>query len=225
MPIINFKIGEAFPHDDPVARFVSVLAMASNDWNRGMAHQAATTPGPSDPERAGIAVMFTRQQAATCFEATKFIRESRHHFPEIGAFLDGLDDEAQGELAKLEAVADQHAAEYQAWLKGHRDVTAHFPALHPEKYRHGNEEMANALHAAANDSGTISMDEDAGNLRFHYADTVAVCLLPNLTETPTAGRRCSLRCERWPPSRSSRFWPTTRPTLRRSGSTPEALEH
>ncbi len=31
---LRFTIGDAFPADDPVARFVTVLAMMSNDWSR-----------------------------------------------------------------------------------------------------------------------------------------------------------------------------------------------
>jgi hypothetical protein len=34
MPEATFKIGDTFPADDPVARFVTVLAMISNDWQR-----------------------------------------------------------------------------------------------------------------------------------------------------------------------------------------------
>jgi hypothetical protein len=29
---VRFKIGAAFPAEDPVARFVTALAMMSNDW-------------------------------------------------------------------------------------------------------------------------------------------------------------------------------------------------
>jgi hypothetical protein len=34
MTVIRFKIGDAFPASDPVARFITGLAMISNDWLR-----------------------------------------------------------------------------------------------------------------------------------------------------------------------------------------------
>jgi hypothetical protein len=34
MPTYTFSIGGAFPESDPVARFVTVLAMVINDWHR-----------------------------------------------------------------------------------------------------------------------------------------------------------------------------------------------
>jgi hypothetical protein len=36
MTIIRFKIGDAFPASDPVARFLTGLAMISNDWLRSI---------------------------------------------------------------------------------------------------------------------------------------------------------------------------------------------
>jgi hypothetical protein len=36
MTVIRFKIGEAFAASDPVARFITGLAMISNDWLRSM---------------------------------------------------------------------------------------------------------------------------------------------------------------------------------------------
>ena len=89
-------------------------------------------------------------------------------------------------LAKLEAVADRHTAEYQDWLEHHRNVTAHFPELVREAHEHGAEQLANALARAADFPGDVTLPGSDKTLRFHYADTVAVNLLPDVTANPTA---------------------------------------
>jgi hypothetical protein len=47
VPTVAFNIGEAFPADDEVGRFVTVLAMMSNDVNRSFEY----LDPEGDPER------------------------------------------------------------------------------------------------------------------------------------------------------------------------------
>jgi hypothetical protein len=79
---------------------------------------------------------------------------------------------------------DADSPHYQRWLKDHRNVTFHFPELHPERKAHGNEEIANALTAAANLEGTITAEDSIGSLRFEFADEVGVQLLPDIVSGP-----------------------------------------
>jgi hypothetical protein len=74
VPTYTFDIEKAFPEGDPVARFVTVLAMIINDWHRTMAMMP--TSSGEDPETRGIRLMLARQEAAACFEAAKFIAKS-----------------------------------------------------------------------------------------------------------------------------------------------------
>jgi hypothetical protein len=197
VPTWTFIIGEAYPQADPVARFVTVLAMGSNDWHRTMALMIDTFPeiasvdddasGDDDPgpEALGVRLMLLRLQAASRFEATKFIDDSRRRFPEIKKFLHDLDARAQEQLTRVMAVADRHAAAYQSWLEGHRDVTTHYPELVRERHQAGKEEIANALDLAASFEGAITAGDTDNTLRFHYADAVAVNLLPDITADPS----------------------------------------
>jgi hypothetical protein len=74
-------------------------------------------------------------------------------------------------------------------------VTHHYPEAHPEAAKHGQEEMANALAAAADIESTIDSGRYFGEARFRYADEVGVQLLPG--STIRAGwRGCAKR--RWP---------------------------
>ena len=64
MPRYVFRIGEAFRADDPIARFVTVLAMIHNDWLRSMAFmQESVEQHPEEGQ--GIRLILVRQQFAT----------------------------------------------------------------------------------------------------------------------------------------------------------------
>lgn len=70
MPKVTFKIGEAFPASDPVARFITVLGMMSNDWLRSIAEMLALDDSDQDSE--GRRLSLFRQQASLHHEAATF---------------------------------------------------------------------------------------------------------------------------------------------------------
>jgi hypothetical protein len=177
----TFNIGAACPADKAVARFVTVLGIVNNEWHRSMYLMNLTQ---DDPDGAGIRLQLTRSQAASLLEATKFITDSRKRFPEVGTFVAGLDADAQQNLDRLLAALDPNSPHFMDWLKDHRDVTNHFPKLHPTAYANGDEEVANALANAAPHTGTISTGETQAKERFGFADEVAVQLLPDIVENP-----------------------------------------
>jgi hypothetical protein len=174
----RFQIGAAFPSDDPVARFVTVLAMMSNYWHRSM---RAIDASMEDEDGPGIRLMLARQQAAFYYEATKFIADSGRSFPtEIEGFMASLDEPTKGHYDTIMAGLDADSPHYQGWLKEHRNVTFHFPLLHPERDTHVDEEIANALRDAASLEGTITAEDSIGSVRFEFADEVGVQLLPDI---------------------------------------------
>jgi hypothetical protein len=66
------------------------------------------------------------------------------------------------------------------WLEDHRNVTHHYPKMHPTAAETGKEEMAEALGEAAEIVSTIDSGQRFGDARFGYADEVGVQLLPRL---------------------------------------------
>jgi hypothetical protein len=97
MPTVRFTIGQAFPAADPVARFITVLAMMSNDWIRLFEVIRA-----SPEDEAGLRVLIFRQQAALHHEAADFIREARRQFhASVDAFVRGLDASAQENCERI----------------------------------------------------------------------------------------------------------------------------
>ena len=178
MTKISFKIGVGFPASDPIVRFITVLAMMSNDWLRSIEDLLALGDS-SDPDAGGRRVSLFRQQAALHHEAASFISSARRRFPEVAEFIDGLDDDARAECELVVGGLDPASEHYHGdWLGDHRNVTFHYPEMHPGKSQHGQEEIMLALEEAADVDSYIAHDDNFGSVRFRFADEVAVQWLP-----------------------------------------------
>lgn len=179
MPKVTFKIGEGFPADDPVARFITVLAMISNDWLRSINDLLALEDSTA-PDAGGRRVALFRQQAALYHEAASFIQTAKRRFPQVEKFLDTLPEEAKGEFDQVVGGVDPASPHYHGdWLADHRNVTFHYPEMHPEKAKHGQEEITEALRSAADIESFIEAGDHFGSVRFGFADEVAVQWLPD----------------------------------------------
>lgn len=178
MPTIRFeKIGDGFPAGDSVARFVTVLAMVSNDANRSIDELLEVEDGP--PDSGARRMMLFRQQASFFFEAATFIGEASSRFPEVRDFIAGLPQEARDECAQVVGGIDPSSTHYVGdWLRDHRNVTFHYSEMHPDKAAHGKEEIAQALEDAAELPGTVYVSDELGGVRFWFADEVVAQWLP-----------------------------------------------
>jgi hypothetical protein len=67
----EFTIAEGFPADDPVAQFVTVAAMISNDWQR----LVMSMDNAEGTDHVGQELLGYRMQAALHYEAAQFLRE------------------------------------------------------------------------------------------------------------------------------------------------------
>jgi len=158
---LRFRIGDAFPADDPIARFITVLAMISNDWLRLLRDMLDLEE--SDWDADGRRVLLFRLQAAAHHEAATFIADTRRRFPAVDKFIDGLEDEAIQECEVITGGINAASAHYLGdWIGRHRHVTFHYPEMHPEKAEHGKEEITEALQAAAELEGTITSEGHSG---------------------------------------------------------------
>ena len=181
MTVIRFKIGDAFPASDPVARFITGLAMISNDWLRSLDHMFKLEG--DTPEEKGRRVSLFRRQAALVHEAATFITDARRMFPQVATFIDGLEVKARDDCEHVIGAVDTGSVHYLGgWLEEHRNVTHHYPKMHSAAAEHGKEEMANALAAAADIESTIDSGQRFGDARFRFADEVGVQLLPPLED-------------------------------------------
>jgi hypothetical protein len=181
MTFIRFKIGEAFPARDPVARFITGLAMISNDLLRALEDMLRLEN--DTPEDIGRRISLFRRQAASVYEAATFIDDAGRMFPEVSRFLNGLDGKTRAGCELVVGAVDGNSPHYLGkWLEDHRNVTHHYPKMHPAAAQHDDEEMANALAQAADIESTIDSGEKLGDARFRFADEVGVQLLPPLDD-------------------------------------------
>ena len=181
MTVIRFKIGDGFPARDPVARFITGLAMISNDLLRAL-EDMLSLEGDT-PEEIGRRVSLFRRQAAAVQEAVTFIDDARRMFPEVSSFINGLDGKARSGCEHVIGAVDFGSPHYLGkWLEDHRNVTHHYPKMHPAAAQHDEEEMANALAEAADIESTIDSGKKFGDARFRFADEVGVQLLPPLDD-------------------------------------------
>jgi hypothetical protein len=182
MTVVRFKIGDDFPGGDPVPRFITGLAMISNDWLRSVDDMLKLEG--NTPEEMGRRLLLFRRQAALVYEAATFITDARRLFPQVASFIDVLEPQGSDAYERVIGAVDSGSPHYLGeWLEDHRNVTHHYPKLHPAAAEHGKEEMANALTEAADIESTIDSGERFfGEARFRYADEVAVQLLPPLDD-------------------------------------------
>lgn len=170
-----------------VARFITGLAMISNDWLRSI-RDLFGLEGDA-PEEMSRRISLFRRQAALIHEAATFISYSLRMFPEVSRFVDGLDAKARGGCERVTGTVDTGSQYYLGdWLEEHRNVTHHYPKMHPAAAQHGQEEMANALAAAAEIESTIDSGQRFGEARFRFADEVGVQLLPSLDDLAWMGQ-------------------------------------
>jgi hypothetical protein len=181
--IITFNIGEAFPASDPVARFVTVLAMISNDVNRSI--DGLFDVGERKPDSGARKVMQFRLQAAFFYEAATFVAESSRRFGEIAGFIAGLPPEARADHERVIGGVEPKSRYYLGdWLRRHRNGTFHYSEMHRNKAAHGKEEIMQALEYAAESPGRIFSDsgDDLDNVCFDFADEVVSWWLPPIEE-------------------------------------------
>jgi hypothetical protein len=123
-----FKIGEAFAADDPVARFLVVLAMMSNDLLRLIDLMLADED--HDPSRR---LFCFRVQTALFFEASNFLREPSHRrWPAVRSFVDGLGAAEKSDFERAVGATDRHSTMFLGeWVEESRNRTFNYPDLHP----------------------------------------------------------------------------------------------
>lgn len=192
----TFRIENALPAVDPVARFVAVLAMIYNDWRRTMDSMAEAE---DDHDGVGIRLLRFRQLVGYSHEATKFLKGCRKRYPDtVDTFVRNLHQYALDEYAKLFSLL----APVEDWAKRQRHVTFHYPVmLAPEQVEANLDPFANALAAAAHDTSSATLVPGIG-------------MCTSTLQTPSS---CT-----WPASSSrsrrtsSRSWckPSARPTGR-----------
>jgi hypothetical protein len=165
--------------------------MISNDANRSVDEMDGVNDGERDAGARRL--MLFRQQAALYYEAADFLAKSVPRFDSLKAFIAVLPQDARDDFDRIIAGADPKSPRYLGqWLEDHRNSTFHYREMHPEKWASGQDEIAQALEAAAEHEGTVFVGDTLGSVRFWFADQLVVSKwLPDSQQQ--AGRVVELR--------------------------------
>lgn len=169
---LTFRIGDVFPATDPVARFLTGVAMIANDWGRLFRLQEAV-----HEEDAGVRLLLYRLQLSFHSEAVKFMRDTRRQYPnEIDRFIDQLPAEAVA--LHQELVSEQSVRMLRA--ESVRNQSFHYPRVRKVRFDRGHEEMATLLSAAEDLEASVQASPNEPDfLEYSFADEVIVQLLPS----------------------------------------------
>lgn len=165
---VRFRVGDAFPAEDPVARFIVVLLMALNDLLPQNERLTQADDGVLPPhERLYLA----RLVGSHLFELANFVDAAPRQFPAIDEFLAVLPPEAQQHRQMIVAAAKGRPGDFADKLERLRNHFFHYARLigsAPEQ-----EELLRALGAHADRDGEIRIGELFKDFRAHFADDVA----------------------------------------------------
>jgi hypothetical protein len=185
--IVRFKIGDGFPADDQLARWMTVCAMALNDLllvNRWLVPRLEEKV----PSESYEDFYLSRSAAAHLFEVAIFLRESDRLLT-IREFVVNLDPQTQAHYRSLVELAKDGSGKFHGQLKHARNTFFHYPRMLPQAddYEH----LKRALEAHADDEreqdirrGEIrDIPPAITGFRSMFADDVATeMLLPENTE-------------------------------------------
>lgn len=165
MKRLKLRMADAFPADDPIARWVMNLSVALGDLR--IASKYATREEQPDHER----IYFVRIFSSHLREISKLLVLNYREREDVRQFVATLPQEGQEARDEVERkLHSTHALRPDAvmWrdLKRIRDDTFHYASDSDSQERlHG------AMHVVADIEG-IYVEDDEGDLRAEYADLV-----------------------------------------------------
>lgn len=162
----KFTMGEVFPPDDPVARWLVTMSVGLNDVvfaNRNF----------EKAEKGYENVYFFRLASAHLWELAKFINESHAAWKEVQEFVSGLSNEAQHQLDAIKEIATTGTvATVGTALVQIRDLFAHYQEMDPQARDTPRDPITKAMKALAEVEANVEVEEVVRDLRLAFADDV-----------------------------------------------------
>lgn len=175
-PRVGFRIGAVLPADDLVARFLTGVALSTNDLIRVQSYVAV------EQDVAKQLFLF-RQNASYVWETAIFVRDSRR-LAVVEEFLTGLPESARDHLERAMAgILSPGQTDFGREVAFIRNHAFHYPEL-----RAGGDPLQRALDQVAGTESSIS-GAIVEEFRFDFADEVAGQLLSRTGHTDDAARK------------------------------------
>lgn len=170
---IQFKIGEAFPPDDRLARWVVTCSMALNDLllvNRWLIPRLEG----KEPSDGYEQLYLARLASLHLFEISTFLRQA-NRFPEVHEFVGQLEPETQNAYRALLNIAKGASGEFANQVEHARNYFSHYAELLPDDAAvHEHLRQAIKVHA---DEGSVGQILDTTppitGFRALFADDIA----------------------------------------------------
>ncbi len=166
--VIEFEIGSAFPSDEPLARWMTALAMSHNDVRHGNLRLM-----DADEVDAATRLYYLRLLASHFYEIAADLKRDRDEWHEVRAFVERLPDQARNDLEHV----IERAEELERRLGIVRNSAFHYLELSRRDAAKGREKLQRALNDAAELTGRATVGGDFREIRFDFADEVIVQLL------------------------------------------------
>ncbi len=148
--VIEFEIGEAFPSDKPLARWMTALAMSHNDVRHGNLRLIDT--GGDEATR----LYYFRLVASHFYEIADDLKRDREEWVEVRDFIARLPEASRRDLDRVVEVA----AELDRRLGILRNSAFHYLELSRRDAAKGREKLQNALMEAAGLTGRATVGGD-----------------------------------------------------------------
>jgi hypothetical protein len=167
---LRFRVGDAFPADDPLARFILVVSMGLND------NSLANTRFVNTEEEYEL-LYFFRLASGHLQELANRLRVAHGEWPEVQKFVASLDKQYRDDFAAIVQLADSKDDTGEK-LGRIRNEFFHYPDLRRKTAERGKLPVMKALGEGADEEGTISLGEEAlGGVRAHFADELGAKLV------------------------------------------------
>lgn len=165
----RFPIGEVFPHDRPLARFVVAVGGVLND-------NVLSNTLFVKSEQPFEHIYFFNLASSHLYEAAEILRQAHREWEEVRTFVAELDQERQDEFARVTALAAQNADWPGARLKEIRNSFFHYLRLDRGASDAGRLPLTGGLEAAADLEGVLVSDPRGplSGIRALFADEVAI---------------------------------------------------
>jgi len=168
---IRFVDGEAFPAEDPLARWMTVCAMALNDLlliNRWLVPRLKEQIKGHSYENLYLA----RLAGAHLYEIAKFLEQSDRRVPEVNDFIASLGQPVQDAYKKVQSAGQRGSSDFADQLERARNQFFHYSQLLPQAEDH--EALKAAMDAHSETIGEIRDEGTAiDHFRAAFADDIA----------------------------------------------------
>jgi hypothetical protein len=181
LTIYRFKMGDAFPADNPVARWLVTLSIALNDVVFAI-KKAEPAEGPELSE-------YFRLACLRLWEVAKFIAETFRDLPEIKDYVDSLPEQAQECFTRIRGIVTESDPNYLGTdLVQIRSLFAHYQEMNPRAGQ-PRDPITRSLEEIANEEVTLDLPEKVGDLRLGHADAVVARTMLRLMVDEAAQKR------------------------------------